>query len=275
MKGLCKLTRTHGKLIKSHLLPKALTRPEVAGCPFIQSGGGTRPIRRWDSWYDRELVTQVGEDILADLDTKAISILRKHKLVWSSWGPMQRLCASDHQTMVAEVGCGVRRIQGVEGEALRLFFISLLWRAAATNLREFHEVAVHEPDLETLRTMILNQNVHPLSFYPATLIQLSTQGEFHNHAPIAQDKLIPSFDDQPGRKIPVFRFYLDGLVAHIHNHASDDGYTDALGDLIVGANTTLVVTTVTYEQSFQKKNLEVLKIETMEDWPRVTDKLLR
>lgn len=273
--GLCKLTRSQGKLIKSHIIPKALTRPEEAGRPFIQSGAGTHPIRRWDSWYDPRLVTQEGEDILTALDTPAIDILRRNKLVWSSWGPMQRLPTADHQTLASETGWGVRKIEGIEPKCLRLFFLSILWRAAASGLPEFKEVKIPFNDLETLRQMIISQNVEPISFYPTTLIQLSTLGQIHNFTPLIQEKTIPGFGEGPDKHIPIFRFYFDGLIAHVHNHANDGGFTESLGELIVGANTTLMVSTVTYEESFQRKNLEVLKDEAFGAWPDVMAKLLK
>ena len=60
----------------------------------------------------------------------------------------------------------------------------------------------------------------------------------------------------PVRDMPIFRFYFDGLIAHIHRHSSDDGYTAELGNLIVGAEETLLINTQTYEASYQKMNME-------------------
>jgi hypothetical protein len=74
--GTCRLTGTKGKFVKSHLIPKALTRPEEPGLPLIQGGSGKRARKRWDSWYDSELVTREGEDILSALDDWAIRYLR-------------------------------------------------------------------------------------------------------------------------------------------------------------------------------------------------------
>jgi hypothetical protein len=51
----------------------------------LQLGPNQRAKKRWSSWYDPELVTAVGEKYLTDLDTWAIKVLRKHKLVWSGW----------------------------------------------------------------------------------------------------------------------------------------------------------------------------------------------
>ena len=71
-----------------------------------------------------------------------------------------------------------------------MFFLTLLWRAAATTLPEFSEVVLPDKDLEQLRQMICMSIVEPISFYPAYLIQLSIIGIAHNHAVIAQVKEI-------------------------------------------------------------------------------------
>jgi len=61
--GTCRLSGTQGKLVKSHLVPKAFTRPEEPGLPLIQGRPGQRAVRRWDSWYDAHLVTRHGENM--------------------------------------------------------------------------------------------------------------------------------------------------------------------------------------------------------------------
>lgn len=41
--GKCKLTGREGKFVKSHIIPKALTRPSVPGSKFIQKNAGNGP----------------------------------------------------------------------------------------------------------------------------------------------------------------------------------------------------------------------------------------
>jgi hypothetical protein len=245
------------------LLPLALTKAEEAGAPLIQQGSGAYPAKRWSSWYDKKLVIDKGEKVLADLDTWAIPELRKKHLVWSGWGPMVRL--ADHKFISEEDGVGARRIDTDEPKRLRMFLLSLLWRAAATDLFEFDEVELPAADLEELRTLVLNNDPGRIDFYPMTLIQLSTKGFGHNLSPIAQVKTIPSLaEDQGARDLPIFRFYFDGLIVHVHRHASDDGYTASLGDIIVGASRDLLVTTVTFERSFQVKNIAYILTESLQ-----------
>ena len=77
--GLCKLTKTSGKFVKSHIIPKALTRPTVRGNKFIQksvTSAQSLYIKRADSWYDQGIVTREGENYLSDFDAHAIKELR-------------------------------------------------------------------------------------------------------------------------------------------------------------------------------------------------------
>jgi len=255
--GICKLTHASGVFVESHLIPKALTKPAQKGMPFLQLRLNRPPIRRWSSWYDPWLVTQTGEDILTEFDTWAITELRKHKLVWSSWGA-NHILGSLHRPITG-TSWGIRKVDGIDPKKLRLFFLTLLWRAAATNLPEFSAVQLPLEDLEQLRQMICSRTTEPISFYPAQLTQLSTMGVIHNHAPIPETKKIPSL--QPGipdRELPIIRFYFDGLIAHIHCHSSDAGFTSGLGNLIVGAEDSLIVSMQTYMDSYQGARLRAM-----------------
>jgi hypothetical protein len=257
--------------VDSHLIPKALTRPAVPGQSFVQAGMGSRPIRRWDSWYDPALTIRKGEDILADLDDWAIQELRKHELVWSGWKGAGSL--ANNVNRVPGMDIGFREIMGIDPVRLRLFFLSLLWRAAATNRPEFSAVSLPPDDQEQLRLMLLSGDPGPLDFYPTQLIQLYTLGEIHNHTPIADSKKIDAFDGTPPRQIQTFRFYFDGLVAHIHRHASDDSYTVSQNFLTVGHSDKLMVAAVPYETSFQQDLLMEMQRQAAATWPDVLEKL--
>lgn len=248
--GICKLTGATGPFVASHIIPEALTRPSVRGSPLIQYGDGKPPIRRWTSWYDSELVTAEGERYLSDLDSWAISTLRKHRLVWSGWGNGKTV-AADHTTFFHSLG--VRALENLDTKRLRLFFHSLLWRAAASTREEFKEIEVSLDDLELLRLEILGQADSPLSFFPVQLTQLSTKGVVHNHAPIPDVKYLPHPYVPNGAPIalPTYRFYMDGLIAHIHL-ATPIGYSvEALGDLLLGVSSSVLLSTVSFEDSAQ------------------------
>jgi hypothetical protein len=243
--GICKLTGKRGKFVRSHIIPAALTRLDGTG-PLVTAGRSFPPKRSWTSWYDRNLVTDAGEAILAGYDDWAIKELRKHRLLWSSWGPMLKLAPSDLKLVVPNSNMGLREIPGVDLKRLRMFYLSLFWRAAATKLAEFSQVKLGADDLERLRTMVLTGNPEPMDFYPINLIQLSTRGFQHNFTATAEVKTNPGFGVIPERTVPHFRFYFDGLVAHIHREAA--GQVD---DTIIGGNPNLIVTTVVFEGSRQ------------------------
>jgi hypothetical protein len=261
MRGTCALTKTEGELIASHLLPKALTRPSKRGRPLIQISSGKKPVRRWDSWYDDQLVTLQGEKLLTDLDTWAIAAMRKHRRVWSGGQGADSLAG--HFTPLSGSPWGIRRVNGLDTRRLRLFFMSLLWRAAATSRPEFHEVSVPDADLEQLRHMILSGSSDPAGYYQVTLTQLSTKGVIQNMPPIAQYKEVRStVPGLPHRLERIFRFYLDGLIAHVR---LPEGTMDQeeLGAMVLGACDEVVISTVTYERSFQRENLEFVQEETL------------
>ena len=261
MRGTCALTKTEGEFIASHLLPKALTRPRTRGRPLIQIASRKKPVRRWDSWYDDQLVTLQGEKLLTDLDTWAIATMRQHRLVWSGWHGAESLAG--HVTPLSGSPWGIRRVSGLDTRRLRLFFMSLLWRAAATSRPEFHEVSVPDADLEQLRLMILSGSSGPAGFYQVTLTQLSTKGVIQNMPPICQYKEVRStVPGLPHRLERIFRFYIDGLIAHIRlpEGAKDQ---DDLGAMVLGARDDVVISTVTYERSFQRENLQFVQEETL------------
>lgn len=107
--------------------------------------------------------------------------------------------------------------------------------------------------------MLLAGDPGCLAFYPVQLIQLSTIGDVHNQAASALVKTIPANGDRPDFRAPIFRFYFQGLIAHVHRQASDEDIAGlnlgTLGPLMVGGSDKLAVITVTYEQSFQQTAL--------------------
>ena len=257
--GVCKLTGEFGKFLDCHLLPKALTKADGLGVPFTEAGRGRRPRKRHSSWYDNRLVTMAGETILATSDDWAIRELRRLKLVWSGWGPMVQLA---DLSKIPGTDFGIRELYDCNWHRLRLFFLSLLWRAAASEREEFDEIVLDEHELEFLRKMVAQSEPEPLEFFPISLIQLSSIGLKHNHTPLAQNMTIPSLvNGEPEWEAPIFRFYLDGLVIHFSRLSIEDNRKRDLGDLIVAGGKRLVVTTVPFERSAQFNNIQAIMSE--------------
>jgi hypothetical protein len=258
--GVCKLTGNTGNFVRCHLIPRALTRPSFPGQYFISGGPGIRPKKSWTSWYDEQLVIRKGERILADYDDWGIRELRRLELVWSGWGAKTSLPVE--KSIDGEPGFGFRVVECADPAKLRLFFLSLLWRAAATNRSEFEEINLEQDELERLRTMVRDGNPEPLEFFPINLLQIVARADPHNLGPMARDY---------GEGLPAFRFYFDGLIIIMLRQFS--GEWKKLGRAIVGISPILHVQTQTWEVSLQRQNQIQHIVEATRQWPEVARKL--
>ena len=171
-----------------------------------------------------------------------------------------------------DFAAGFRRIEGVDPGKLRLFFLSLLWRGAATNRVEFAEITLPDLDLECLRQMLVTGDPGPVNYYPIFLVQLSTLGKHQNLAPFSDT--IYLFDETMNHfYVPRFRFYFDGLIAWILRPPSDSP-GKYQNEAVVGYGRTLLVSTVPYERSFQLENAEKHLRETIGQFPQQFLKLM-
>ena len=266
--GICQLTLRKGRFVKAHIIPRALTSIAPASSPIALLNGSARPpIRRWSSWYDPALVIRAGEDILRDYDTWGIQFLRNHHLVWSSWNDHASLPNTQPQAEPIDF----REVPVTDPRMARLFFLSLLWRAAATNLTEFATIEIPDHDLEVLRTCLVERSLPAPEFYPMTLFQLVTRGEEHIWAPCRTDMATFTDDGVPRGSIPLFRFYFDGLSLLVRLPHEEE--TEPLGDLAIGGSERLLVQTLPFEASRQLRDLQACHGEALRSWPKEMAKL--
>src|SRR5262249_23989003 len=130
----------------------------------------------------------------------------------------------------------------------------------------FDEISLPVEHVEALRQMIVSGNAEPIGFYPVHLIQLSTLGFPHNHTPISKDTVIPASEGGiPERTVPIFRFYIDGLVIHLDRLSIGEGREREAGDIVLGNSDRLIVSTVRYEGSTQRDYIEQI-IRDAESW---------
>lgn len=269
--GTCKLTLKSGKFVKSHMIPQAFSAPSK-GCYFIDGAPGGRPTRRPTSWYDRELVTRSGENVLADLDSFAATELRKARLVWSGWGKETGI--KDNIIPYPGTEQLVRLVPHLEVLKLRVFFLSLLWRAAASDMPQYANIELQDSELEKLRLMVLSMNPFPLSFFPVHLTQMITRGARHNLGPL---KMTTPLDAGPGSgplMLNSYRFYFDGLVINIHTNVSEKRYSEAAG-IYVGDDAVVMANCVNFEDSFQASNMIEHGREAFMNHPSIMFKLIR
>lgn len=268
--GVCRLTGKTGTYVKAHIIPEALSKPSIPGDPFIQSGQGQRPVRRWTSWYDENLVTSEGERILSDYDNWGIPELRRLNLVWSSFQNSKATGDGDWKPMGND-GHGVRIFDYADGDKLRLFLLSILWRAAASRLPEFKNVRIPDRQLRRLARMLVDGNPKPYFVFAACLIQLTSVGPRHNFTPMAGNKRVGSSNKE---KIRIFRFYFDGLAVHFHRDPSITEWK-GMGDLCVQGGGQIGVITVPFQLSMQNEILEREVDSAATDWSQVMFRLAK
>jgi len=255
--GICRLTGERGKFVKAHIIPAALTKPTIAGMHFVQVGESSRPIKRWTSWYDKNLLTSKGEAIFEKYDQRGIEILRKHGLVWSGWNS-QDIPKFENNNPIDEAGRGIRIFEKIEADELRMFLLSILWRAAATKLAEFKEIQLKQGQLNKLKKMLLTENPNPNYVFPICLLQFTTAAPRHNHTPLAMKK--PLSWDNPNDVVRIFRFYFDGLVVHFHRDLDVKNWKK-MGGLCLNSQEKFGVITMPYELSKEFEMLEHTKLE--------------
>lgn len=265
VRGQCRLTGQIGLFVASHIIPKSLTRPSAPGRPFIQAGKGTRPVRRFDSWFDPALVIREGEDILAAIDGRGVDLLRRHRLVWSSWIADDELLSG--LLLDEESGRGLRIIPSVDLTTLRIFLLSILWRAAESDREEFKEIVLPGMHRERLRKMILTGDPQPLDWYSTVLIQISSRGPNHNLSPLSMDMPIQDEAGNETGTLPSFRFYFDGLVVHFMRPPVGDIPMRTEPAPLTTIEGELAVLTVRAENSYQIRNLDQAIAEAEVEWP--------
>lgn len=144
---------TSEKLVDSHIIPKAFfiytkrisDRIGWSGnMLMITNTNGQQPRRRlMIGWYDQNLVCKDCEEKFKEYDNYAIRLLLKQE-------KYQKLLILNGQTMGW-------LIESFDYKKLKLFFISLLWRAGASDLPQFKRINIRK-HLQRARDLILSDN---------------------------------------------------------------------------------------------------------------------
>ncbi|MFG1345707.1 hypothetical protein V5F59_12500 [Xanthobacter autotrophicus DSM 431] len=231
--GRCRLTLKSGKFVRSHIIPKALTRIARRGSGVMEISPATaRPKLRYDSWYDSNLVIKLGEDILSAYDNYGISELKRLMLIWGGWGEAA-VCPAPFSNLGASP-LGVRQVDLEDGRRLRAFFLSLLWRFSATSKPEFAHINVGAEREERLRKILLKEEDDDINLFPIALFQIPQVGPRHNFVPTNEVLNLPiiSGDECSGtRPMNVVRAYFDGLVVFFYLDENVDGSDDEISFL--------------------------------------------
>lgn len=199
--------------------------------------------------------------MLAAVDDKAIKALRRNKLTWDSWGLFkpyfQKISPATPDHSFREVVLAKE-----DAHAIQIFFLSIAWRVSASTLSDFQDVKLPAEVEENIRRSIVAPNEGDWRSFPVSLLQLTTQGEPHNHSPYLANKVIQGNGNGTDVQVPFMRIFLNGLIAHINYQ----GYPveKALdGPLFLCGGDVLGVPGITYEASYQYENLLVAAMESL------------
>lgn len=268
--GECLLLGTRGKFAKSHIIPKFLTNRALGRAARIQFGINGYPQLLFDSWWDETIVGEEGERRLRDIDTAAAQIFRSLGISWSNF-PL-----SPHavRAQMGDSEFELISIPDCDTETLRLFFLSLLWRSAVSSRLEFAGITLDQESLETLRRCVLGIEQPSTADFPCVLLLLTTRGEPQIFTPATE--IIDM--EQLGftlPNIPIFRFFLDGLIVHMGRKLGDVELAESWGRRIVGSSRDLFLLGRPYEGSAQEENIETLKEALFRDYPEQAAKIYR
>jgi len=215
--GLCQLTKTEGPLARSHIVPDAFMR-RLTEAPFREWDGAGHSPKRYTGWYDQRLLSPEAEALVARYDSVAAEALLRGR-----WTYRRRRDSQDPSFLSDTfVPHRIYEIGGVDTDAMKLFGLSLLWRAAASGLEAFRDVRLRAEFLEHLRIRVLKGVAGKPSDIPMYFALFDSSEELTKIAPT---------------KIsghPFYRFFLDGVVCYVA-HGRTNIWSKRIPQLLVGS----------------------------------------
>lgn len=194
----CLMTGMEGAFVNSHLIPQAFIR-RVGSAPFKElSSDGATPKKRYTGWYDSNIVTRHGENILSALDDYAAKVFYERGFTYR-----KRRLAVDLNTISGGFKPNkIYSIADVDALKLRKFGLSLLWRAAVSSNSAVSRIQLPPRILENVRSRILF-DIDNIFEFPVYFSFASDGQELCKMAPF-----------RVGNH-PFIRFFLDGVVCYV------------------------------------------------------------
>jgi hypothetical protein len=269
----CKLTGNEGNYVKSHIIPRAYTNLNLDKVMRVELGGlGARPKIRHDSWFDHELVTESGELILAGYDSAFSKQAEQFGLCWRHHPVKGYSSATERDPLF---NACLYSFPHADGVALRMFFLSVLWRSVNSRLEAFRELRLDWNSREKLRKIVAKE-IQPHDFdFPMILIAIDTIGQPQNLVPLRSKIAVPQIVDGLKSEIKIFRIFVDGLVAHIGRRSMDGELRECWKGRVVGLDTPTLIGGRPYDGSWQQQNLGYLQDEFVRDWPTDANRIYR
>lgn len=191
---ICKLTGKEGPQAKAHIIPESfflIDKSEKQPLKLVTNTKGVYPKRIWKGVYDDTIVTQEGEKIFLEWDDYAFKFLVEH---FNSAKPLE------HEGSIVAY-----RYDEFDYNKLKLFFLSVLWRAGASSHPFFKRVDLG-PHMEVLKKAILESDPGDPDFYATILASFDDDQSWAK----MMDPFPERYDD-----IQFYRFYLGNFIAYI------------------------------------------------------------
>jgi hypothetical protein len=183
------------KLAKAHIIPRSfykISRGQDNKSIELIIDENDKKTKFWQSGiYDSEIVCQNCEKLFNDFDTHGYKVLSRTL--------SQKMISNGSDEYPAYL------IEDVDYSKLKLFFLSMLWRAHASKFIFYSHVELgsHEP---IIRSYISKKIAPPHDKYEMVLFHLLDQPYPSSIVPPWRSKI---------RGVNVYRFYLPGLFAMI------------------------------------------------------------
>jgi hypothetical protein len=205
MTNLCQFCGKQATLVKSHIIPEGLywglggdivesditsngkvykAQGDKHGSPKVLSRFENKFAKRRPNGFWDRFLCHAHEEQFNEWDTYAIFVLRD---------------------MEPQVFPGGWLYERLDYSRLKLFFISLLWRAHATSNNFFEGVHLHEHHAEQLKFLIEKRNPGSAKDFPIML--------WRSDEIIAKAIIAPYFEERQGTSF--LRLYLPGYMALI------------------------------------------------------------
>jgi hypothetical protein len=154
MEGVCKLTGQHTKFIRSHIVPRSFLNLDYKRgedpLRVYALNSKQQPKRSQTGLYDASIVGKPGEKILARLDAAASDFLNV---------PIKRAdYVRDEHGFILRDADREKAAYLVAGDSyrdLKLFVLSIFWRASVSSLQELVGFRLRPGIEERIRSMLL------------------------------------------------------------------------------------------------------------------------
>lgn len=170
LEGKCKLCGNTGPLMESHIIPRAFFRDVAAGgeTPAEYSFVPGVPLKRSPTGpYDADMLCEACERMFGKWDDYGVKFLRR---------PLGEFKLVQGRTRegVEQDGTGILRTADVDYRRLKLFLLSVLWRAHSSGNKMFERVRLG-PFEARLRAMLLARDPGEKTDFPVWLMRFHSE----------------------------------------------------------------------------------------------------